>query len=49
MPKNPLPTLGDDPLTGQGLMALVKGVEEAILSGVDHVDHNGATPVLEYG
>ena len=40
MPKDPLPTLGDDPLTGRGYDAL-EGVEEAILSGVDHVDHNG--------
>ena len=40
MPKDSLPTLGDDPLTGRGYDAL-EGVEEAILSGVDHVDHNG--------
>ena len=29
MPKDPLPTLGDDPLTGRGYDAL-EGVEEAI-------------------
>src|SRR5271157_1719745 len=40
MPKDPLPTLGDDPLSGRGYDAL-EGVEEAILSGVDRVDHNG--------
>ena len=32
MPKDSLPTLGDDPLTGRGYDAL-EGVEEAILSG----------------
>ena len=40
MPEDPLSTLGDDPLTGRGYDAL-EGVEEAILSGVDRVDHNG--------
>ena len=37
MPKDSLPTLGDDPSTGRGYDAL-EGVEEAILSGVDHGD-----------
>jgi hypothetical protein len=40
MSKDSLPTLGDDPLTGRGYDAL-EGVEEAILSGIDHVNHNG--------
>jgi hypothetical protein len=40
MPKDPLPTVGDDLLAGRGNDAL-EGVEEAILLGVDHVDHNG--------
>ena len=38
--KDSLPTRADDPLTGGGYDAL-EGVEEAILSRVDHVDHNG--------
>ena len=46
MPKDPLPTLGDDPLTGRGYDAL-EGVEQAILSGVDHVDHNGAQSLFQ--
>ena len=40
MPKDSLPTIGDDPLAGRGYDAL-KGIEETILSGVDEVDHNG--------
>jgi len=40
MPKTPLLTHSDDPLSGRGYDA-PEGVEEVILSGVDRVDHNG--------
>ena len=40
MAKDSLPALADDPLAGGGNDAL-EGVEEAVLSGVNGVDHDG--------